>query len=211
MSGPQLRMYSDEESREILRLAGHGRSADGALTRSDLIRAAAEVGVSAEWVVQAEKLIREQQTDAADRQEFRRYRVRSIFSDLLFVAGLVFVLYRTTGDFMIWTFLGVITAAVRSALELLIGQTTASEQKFEEWKIARLAKAAFFSREGDDPFLEVVVAGRKRVKRNDLMDWLIYIRKVEYNKAVEMIDRFAIDHPDVEIVGGPTSSPRPDT
>lgn len=199
MSERNTRVYTEEETQEILRLAGHLSPRSDALTRSDLVRAAAEIGVPEEVVTRAEKLVREQQSDSADREEFRRHSVRSVVTDLIAVLALAVPFYLSVGQ--IWFVVGLVSGAVRTTLELLVGQSTGSEQKFDQWKLARLTKSAFTLQDGEDPLIEVVVAGRKRVKRNDLLDWLIYIRKLEYGRAIEMIDQFATNHPDVEIVG----------
>jgi len=70
------RFYSDEQAQEILRLAARTSAGSGAISRSQLLETAAELGIQPAEVLQAEREFFEHQALESDRKAFVKQKRR---------------------------------------------------------------------------------------------------------------------------------------
>lgn len=133
------RNYFDEkEAEEILRLASRKENPLGGISRNELERSAAELGISPEALREAELQIAEQRQEADDRKKFRQYQRGEILSDFgkfMAVGGFLIFLDLFKDGRLSWAFWPVgIWGMVMlgSMLQALIG--TNREKEFERWQ-----------------------------------------------------------------------------
>lgn len=142
--------YAEEDAQQILRLALHKDSQSGALSRGDLVAAAAEMGVSEDALLAAERQWLTEGAKKRDMQLFAAERRREFFSELttylLVNAMLVGInLFLTPGFFWaIFPILGWGVAIGMQAFETFTPQGENFRREFEKWqrKREKRAKAA---------------------------------------------------------------------
>ena len=86
---PESRFYSEEEADQILRKAVENSVVTGAMTRERLLATAAELGISEDAILRAERELAERReeeeqkkAEAQDLKEYRAYRWRKAWSGL---------------------------------------------------------------------------------------------------------------------------------
>lgn len=74
----EQRFYTEEEAHQILALANKSPLASGnAMSRDEILRTAAEMGISPEAVASAERELREKNVETAEWQEYRDHVSRA--------------------------------------------------------------------------------------------------------------------------------------
>lgn len=147
MAGEQ-RFYTEEEAQQVLHLAARAVPSTG-MSRDELVRAASEMGISAEAIEQAEAQLRAEQEQRAReeelaglRREFNRYYRRRIFDKVVgFVSSNLFFVFLwlfTGGGYFwpIWIF-GWWGVALLGSLAQSLFSAEYRERKFERWLAKR--------------------------------------------------------------------------
>ena len=132
------RFYDEEEAEAILGLAAQ-KSSTGGMSRECLLATAAEIGISAEAVEEAERTIQARKADQGLRAEYARHSRQELMGSLssLMVGGAAVVgidLYTTgriTWSGWILLFLGF--AVVTNLAKVLFKTSSNSEAEFERW------------------------------------------------------------------------------
>ena len=143
MPGEGQQFYSESDAQEILRRAASSHTPAGGLSRDELLRSAAELGVSPEAVARAEAEYFAEREKNRDIDEFRRQH-RSDFRTHLVVYGIIntFLLcinLLSSADHL-WFLYPLLGWGIGIAIH---GYTTYNEnsnewrQEFEEWKRKR--------------------------------------------------------------------------
>jgi len=100
--------YSDEDAQEILRRAATLQSS-GAMSVDEMVRAAAELGISREAVEQAEAELRNDRLDKELLGEFRRQEHKKFFSEIgstIAVIAIAFIWFFHSRPSPQWTMIG---------------------------------------------------------------------------------------------------------
>ena len=169
----EVLQYSKDQAVEILSRSASPKPATTKLSYADLVRAAAEVGVSEDAVQTAAQLLRERQSDAADWREFKRKEFQnllgqSILYPIAIVASAVFL----GPTYAISQIVTLVMLAVLALLGLLYAKSTQTENKFRKWRSERRSKAL---RTFDDTILWVLEMEHSRGKfrtRQSMLDYL---------------------------------------
>jgi hypothetical protein len=139
---PQQRFYEEEEAREILGLAGVGPSRPNSFSVLELQNAAAELNIQPEVIQQAIQDTMALRDDASDRREFRRKKLREVFSVLGIGAaflGLDSLLFHHFDRnllciLMIWP--------VVATYKYIFYRSTEYEKQFLKWRFERTLRVA---------------------------------------------------------------------
>ena len=137
--------YNEDDAQEILRRAAALQSS-GALTSEELIRTAAEAGISREAVEQAEAQIRSEKLDRELLGEFRRQQRNEFYSLVggtaffLVIAGALFFrdiekpgwIYLGAGFFLLRLYKGV--------SRYLWERSPSWQRRYETWKAAEMQR-----------------------------------------------------------------------
>jgi hypothetical protein len=167
-----LEVYDESAAREILRLAGEARRRMDFFAREDLVRAASEMDVPEESILQAEVLVRERQSEMDDRAEFMRGKVKearvAIPVGIVLVAGLII----SHSFSFVGHFFSIGKGFIKGFGALWFSGATRHEMEFQEWRNKRYYKALYGS---DTAFgcLNWYFKERKKESAAILVEWLV--------------------------------------
>jgi hypothetical protein len=143
MPGEGQQFYSESDAQEILRRAASSHTSAGGLSRDELLRTAAELGVSPEAVARAEAEYFAEREQNRDIDEFRRQHRAEFRTHLVIYAIInIFLLcinLLTSADHL-WFFYPLLGWGIGIAIH---GYTTYNEdtsewrKEFEDWKRKR--------------------------------------------------------------------------
>src|SRR2546421_2198369 len=160
MAGEQ-RFYSEEEAQQILHRATTSVPATG-MSREELVRAAGEMGISADAIERAESEIAAQrqaelsaQEEARLRREFNRYYRRKTLEHLSgfgsFAGVFVFIWLFSGGGYFwpIWVFGWWGVALIGDVFSMLVNPAR-KERSYEKWLAKREGKTTTDEPEEDE-------------------------------------------------------------
>jgi len=138
---PQLLNIS--ETQEILRLAGIARRRMDFFSTDDLIRAAAEMNVPEAAIREAEQLVKERQSEADDRAEFRRAKILELAKAI--GVGVPVILFVIWGHaiFFVSKFGSAASSFLKPLGAILFSRSTRHELEFREWRSRRFYRAEY--------------------------------------------------------------------
>lgn len=148
------RYYTDEQAQEILRMAARSSMGVGGVSQRQLLETAAELGISAEEVLQAERAYIKEKELQDDRKAFflnKRKELLSRISGWLSLAAVLYGIYFATRGFTLdgwisgWPKWPVgITGLflLKEVLEICSDMTVNRQSAFEKWRARQAKKAA---------------------------------------------------------------------
>ncbi len=135
-----LQSYSEREVQEILRLAGVARRKMDYFTREDMVRAAAEIGVPESAVIEAEQLVRERQSEADDRAEYRRKQGAELAKGLALGVPFLAVIIFGHAIHFFGNFFSIGKGVLKPLGGVLFSRSTQHELDFQDWRNKRYRK-----------------------------------------------------------------------
>src|SRR5579871_1706911 len=141
------KFYDDQEADQILRLASQKASTAG-ISRDRLLATAAELGISAEAVEEAERTMLRQREDARHRADFDKERRRDfythLFSWVIVNTFLVAIWMITDRSYFwpIWPMLGWGIGLAFHATATYFKGSGEYEKDYEKWLAKRLVKTS---------------------------------------------------------------------
>jgi hypothetical protein len=154
MSQMGERFYTEEQAQEILRVASQSSFGMGDISRERLLETAAELGISPEDVIRAERAVLEKQELESDRAAFRKHVRKELFGKVsrwlslaVLLYGIAFVMngYELNGLWNDWpkwpvgiTGLIMVKETIENLLELTVNRDAA----FDRWRKKHARKPA---------------------------------------------------------------------
>jgi hypothetical protein len=144
--------YSEEEAEQILKLAAT-KFSSGGVSRDDLMQSAAELGISPEALMEAERTVMENRTAAQDLAEFDAYQKREFFENLtafVTVNGFLIGIDLWTNQFWVngmhptWSllpFCGWGIGLFFDVVSTFVKSSSGYREEFDKWKRRRDRKA----------------------------------------------------------------------
>lgn len=203
-------IYDVRGAQEILRLACAARRRMDYFTREDLIRAAAELDVSAENVLQAEQFVKERQSELDDRAEFRRAKVRETAKSFGIGVPLVLLIILGHGYSMISHVFGAVKGMMKGLGAIFFSKSTRHELEFQGWRNKRFYLAEYGSTE-PEVMLTFYFKDKACADYDALIGWLVQTNGIEPVEAAKAVRIYSQKHPkrvirDVRPVAGSTSA-----
>lgn len=133
--------YSEEEAREILRIANERNVLEGRMTRDQILQSATELGISPAEIDAAEATLLARKTDEVQRAAYRehiRSHLMSMVSSWLGTSVLLIGINFLTGFRSFWSVwpIGIWGLVVlKDVLEFTLSQPWKSEARFQKWKL----------------------------------------------------------------------------
>jgi len=196
------RYYDESEVQEILALAGAKPTTSELLETNDLIKAAGEIGISANVVGQAVQQVYGIREEAADRKEFARLQIL-YFALAIIVTSTVFAVFRNSrvlqNNFQIF----IMYALLGSAL-LIRGMRSGTSQYeigFYKWRLKRIKRV-------DPEYVRSLAEGhlifqlQTAPQRSD-QEMLLRLLRTEYRysraQGIEILKQFRDAHPEFNV------------
>lgn len=168
------RFYSDEEAEQILRLAASKSVNVGGLHRDDLVRSAAELGISEEALAEAELQIVAQREDTELRKEFKSKQRREFmghFWSYISVNLMLVLINVATIGHISWAKWSIFGWGIGVLLHFFASMIESSDdyqrdfEKFKARKQRKAARAAQSSNIDQDEFLDRLIVDRARLSK----------------------------------------------
>ena len=190
----ELESIGIADAEEILRLAGQARKRMDMFSREDLIRAAAEMDVSAEAVITAEQFVREKLAELDDRVEFRRKQVKQSWTYI--GIGVPVVALMVTGHFFNFfnQAFGILKGMMKGLSGLLFHRATGHEMEFQTWRNERYFKVRYGASKPEEMVVNYMKDGAA-TEYADLMDWLVEDCAFDPTIAAIAINRYRSNFP----------------
>ncbi len=137
------KFFQEDEAEQILRIAASKSSLDGALSREQLMATAAELGISAEAVMEAEEQVsrqrRESALQATEQAGYARYRsrkMRDFYGQFATYCIVVALLFRVSEGESWWFWMTGLwgLAVLKDGFRAFGPSLFAGEDAFEKWK-----------------------------------------------------------------------------
>ena len=192
MSPLEQTTYDGRATEEILRLVRASRRMDY-FTREDLVRAAAEIGVPESQVIEAERFVRERQSELDDRAEYRRARWTDIGKGLLIGVPIIILVCFLHVFAFVGQALGAMKGAAKGIGAIFFAKSTRHEVEFQAWRNKRFYMTEYGS---DDPstMLAKYFVKHDTERRSVLMSWLMEVNGIDEHTAYITVARFANSH-----------------
>jgi hypothetical protein len=183
-------LYDGHATQEILRLAGESRKRLDFLSHDDLVRAAAEMDVPEEAISQAEQLVRERQSEADDRAEFRRAKIRETCMHIAIGVPVLSVVLLGHSFAMFNQVFSMLKGMMKGLSGIFFAKSTGHELEFQGWRNKRFYLAEYGS---VDP---AVIVSRypwsdQREAFKNVFDWLVESNGIDAPAAVLAIQAYA--------------------
>ncbi len=209
MSTSGHEFYDENEAEEILQMALAKSPTSGAITRERLEQTAAELGISPEALIEAEKTWKAQKTDAEEFALYQQDRRRAFQSHLFtFIAVnlFLFAINALTGFDTLWFLYPLLGWGIGMAIHSMTYFThqNSRQGEFIEWKrkqqIAQIAPVPMLAVPNPDQILYDMVrmeqlAGRVPIGKLMCIKMLRDRSGVGLKEAKESVDRFASAYP----------------
>lgn len=141
MREENLQSYGGEEIQEILRLAGVARRKMDYFSREDMVRAAAEMDVPESAIIEAEQLVRERQSEADDRAEYRRNQARELTKGICIGVPVLTIIIFGHAFHLVGNFFSFGKLILKPLGGLFFSRSTQHELDFHDWRNKRYRKA----------------------------------------------------------------------
>ncbi|CAN5436694.1 hypothetical protein BH11ARM1_BH11ARM1_10770 [soil metagenome] len=142
MAGQQ-KFYEEGDAEEILRLAAGKGIGSGSMSHDELVRAAAELGISPDVVASAAQEYQKGRVGAVDRAEYDKYRKRALYDSIgkylsvnLMLFAINFVASRGHWWF-IWPAGFMLIPVIKEVVSFYYRGSGDYERGFERWKAKR--------------------------------------------------------------------------
>lgn len=194
--------YSEQEAHEILRRAATIQTSGG-MSRTELVRAAVEAGISESAIQAAEEQVRMERLEIELRREFIELQRKEFYSSiqgfLVYVAMAAFLFWRSES----WLWVSAIIAlcasnAVVKHASLAFNTRSASwKQKFETWKGRELRKRDSKAAERADDLITSILGYVPADSKLNVIKELRERGGLELKEAKDFVDDYYQRHPEV--------------
>ena len=187
--------YSEQEAQEILRRAAAVQST-GFMSRDELMRAASELGITPEAVLEAEKQYQESRQLEDLRIRYRSKRksefLESLKAVLFFaVAGTLVVNWHHN-----WLWIAIIVVSmsfinmVKEGMRYAFQSSDANDKGFEEFKAKEARRKSLADRRTNDRVIEEIIGQAARTNKQDVAKNLRDLTGLPMNEAKSAVEDY---------------------
>lgn len=196
--------YSEQEAQEILRRAASLQTT-GSMSGEEMIRAAAELGISREALEQAEAELHSDRLNKELLSEFKRHERQKFFSDMggtiAFIAFIAFIFQHDLGNPR-WLLLGAAFFAyklVSHGSKHLLTRSNSWQRRYQTWKAAELRRRDPGSKKASEELIRSILGTIDPDAKLNVVKELRERSGLDLKEAKDAVDDYYRRHPEITL------------
>jgi hypothetical protein len=196
--------YSEEDAQEILRRAASLQTS-GAMSVDEMIRAAAELGISREAVEQAEAQLRSDRLDKELLKDFRRQERQKFFSSIgsaIAIIAIAFIWFFEGHPSKQWVLIGAAFFGwklVSNFSQHLWERSDSWQRRYQTWKAAEVRRRDPGRNQKNEDVIKSILGSVDPEAKLAVIKELRQRSGLELKEAKDAVDEYYRRHPEIRV------------